>query len=104
MADACDHLSISPLAALMVVKSTDGTDVELSHLPDVWADSYNTWFVSARERLPEARLGGSGQSPADCLFRPTPDCTHQGAVDPAAEGPRLYYQVRGACQGQEAAE
>ena len=76
----------------------------LAHENDPHANGYYTWYVSDRRSIPDAHQGGTGANPHGCDPTTTNLCHHWGAVDPAPIGPILFYQVRHACDGTEAAE
>jgi hypothetical protein len=98
---SCDAARIRPIAALAAVKA--GADVLLSWSGDPQADGYNVWTVGEASAIPQAREGGSGAPVSGCGAAGDTTCTDTGAVDPGS-GARRFYQVRGTCLGNEAAE
>ena len=100
--ERCDVGVIQPTANLRGVK-VGSFDAWFSYAADVWANGYFTWYVGAKQLIPDARQGGSGQNPPGCAPAPGTTCMHPDAIDPGP-GRVLFYQVRGACDGQEAAE
>jgi len=94
---------IGVIQQVRAVRPAGTADVRLSWVADSEADGYNTWVVTVKEAIPQARSGGPGTGVPGCLDRGPADCVHTAAVSPVA-GTHLYYNVVGVCGGIEAAE
>jgi hypothetical protein len=99
----CDASGIAPLL-LRAIKSSDNQDVILSYNADPNANGYNSWYVDLKTDIACARQFGCGLGVPECDPASSTTCVHGDGVPSSLVGPILYYQVRGACNGQEGPE
>ena len=90
---------IGPVTRLRAVKRP--SDARFTWTPDARANGYDVWYVSPKERIPDARVGSAAAVPG-CIDTARLECDHRGAIDDRSE-PVLFYNVLGVCDGVEAA-
>jgi CSLREA domain-containing protein len=103
----CEAASITAIENLMVVKLAASDDLELSWDQDQQAGSgYNVWSVSSKPLLPACASCDGSTGVDGCTWQGgTPDqtrCVHVAGAQGSA-GSINFYQVRGVCDGLEAA-
>ena len=103
----CEVEDVDPIHPIHAAKAAPA-DVLLSWSADPApsASHYNTYFVSGfenRARISETHAGGPWATAPECTGSSAKSCRHAGAAAGEA-GELYYYQVRGMCASDEAAE